>query len=188
MKPIIFLISFILSSVSSQTQAEQANPEHLSRYTEQAHSIEKWRRGTTKRFDTFEQFFLSRGLRAFQRVGYLYDVKKGVILKGQEAVSLFPNLKEVLQNDVTEIILDEKALISFVNINLPAQSHSNYLFLYFDLNVNEQGNYGPSEDPNMRSFLERTVSRRQLAAKLLQAQKTIPWYLIQVPTIGLVPQ
>ena len=71
MKPIIFLVSFLLSIFSSQTQAEQANPEHLSRYTEQAHSIEKWRMGTTKRFDTFEQFFLSRGLRAFQRVGYL---------------------------------------------------------------------------------------------------------------------
>ncbi|MEI8654394.1 hypothetical protein P4S57_17700 [Pseudoalteromonas sp. Hal273] len=37
--------------------AEVNDAKEMIRFTDKANKIEQWRRGTTKRFDTFEQFF-----------------------------------------------------------------------------------------------------------------------------------
>ena len=37
--------------------AEVNDAEEMIRFTDKANKIEQWRRGTTKRFDTFEHFF-----------------------------------------------------------------------------------------------------------------------------------
>jgi hypothetical protein len=108
--------------------AEVNDAEEMIRFTDKANKIEQWRRGTTKRFDTFEQFFLNAGGRAYTGAGYLFDIKNNHWLSYEEAIKVAPDLKYLIVNQEYTINITTEELLAFTNIQVP----TNTLYLYFD--------------------------------------------------------
>ncbi|MEQ3512338.1 hypothetical protein ABMY35_03050 [Pseudoalteromonas sp. BZB3] len=164
------------------------HPDHLIMLTESDKKEELWQQfGTTKRFDIFEIFFISKGLTPAYQVGYIYDKESQVILEFEQAKSLVPAAKAVLSKS-SKIKIKQEELESFLNIKLPT-SHR-YAFFYFDtpLSKANNGKYEFFNSANMRKHLEKGYNRRKFAAHVFKEHRHIPWYLIRIPSVGFVPQ
>ena len=171
--------------------AEVYDAEEIIRFTDKANKIEQWQRGTTKRFDTFEQFFLNAGGHPYTGAGYLFDIKNNHWLSYEEAIKVAPDLNGLLSQQQLNINITTEELLAFTNIQVPANTH--YIYLYFDKPVNAQkktylfaAHY--SSDPEVKKLLIKSYERRKRFALTLQKHATIPWYLIEIPLIGFKPQ
>ena len=73
---------------------------------------------------------------------------------------------------------------------MPESPDVHYIYLYFDDPVEASNNslYAYLRHPESQKFLEKGRARRVLASDLLNEQKNIPGYLIQIPITGLEPQ
>ena len=165
--------------------------EEMIRFTDKANKIEQWRRGTTKRFDTFEQFFLNAGGDPYTGAGYLFDIKNNHWLSYEEAIRVAPDLKDLVVNQELTISITTDELLAFTNIQVPANTR--YVFLYFDRPVDPiKRTYMWaslfSVDPEVEELLIKNYKRRKRFAMTLQKHATIPWYLIEIPLIGFKPQ
>jgi len=181
------LILCVLLTLALPAFATNVHPEHLQVFTDEANKTEQWLRGNTKRFDTFEQFFLTRGHRAYYRTGYIYDLQAERILSYQESLVLNPSFYEIVQQDMKGVDISQQELAAFLNITLP--TNSQYFYFYFDTltEKNGSGRYREADTPRKRDFLIRGMKMRQTAARIMQAHKSIPWYLIHIPFIGYKP-
>ena len=177
--------ALLFSHISSF--AEIQITEEMKSFTDKANKIEQWRRGTTKRFDTFEQFFLNAGGYASYETGYLFDIRNAHWLSYEEAIKVAPDLKSVLNSEQLNINITTEELLAFTNIQIPASAH--YVYLYFDTPTDSKdGTYLYSEGGAFTDSLIRAIKRRKSAALTLQKHATIPWYLIEIPLIGFKPQ
>lgn len=166
--------------------AEIKITEEMKTFTNQANKIEQWQRGTTKRFDTFEQFFLNAGGYASYQTGYLFDIRNAHWLSYEEAIKVAPNLKSVLNSEQLNVNITREEFLAFTNIQVPANTH--YVYLYFDTPTAKDGSYLYSEGGAFTDSLIKAIKRRKNAALTLQKHATIPWYLIEIPLIGFNPQ
>ncbi|MBB1432331.1 hypothetical protein [Pseudoalteromonas sp. SG43-4] len=171
--------------------AEVNDAEEMIRFTDKANKIEQWRRGTTKRFDTFEQFFLNAGGRAYTGAGYLFDIKNNHWLSYEEAIKVAPDLKDLIVNQEYTINITTEELLAFTNIQVP--TNTLYVYLYFDRPVDaKKKTYMFAEqysvDPAVEKLLIKNYERRKRFALTMQKHATIPWYLIEIPLIGFKPQ
>ncbi|MBB1377321.1 hypothetical protein [Pseudoalteromonas sp. SR43-2] len=161
--------------------------EEMKSFTDQANKLEQWQRGTTKRFDTFEQFFLNAGGYATYQTGYLFDIRNTHWLSYEEAIKVAPDLKSVLNNEQLNVNITREEFLAFTNIQVPANAH--YLYLYFDTPTDpKDGTYLYSEGGAFTKLLIEANKRRKSAALTLKKHATIPWYLIEIPLIGFNPQ
>ena len=160
--------------------AEVNDAEEMIRFTDKANKIEQWRRGTTKRFDTFEQFFLNAGGYASYQTGYLFDIRNTHWLSYEEAIKAAPDLKSVLNSEQLNVNITREEFLAFTNIQVPKNAH--YVYLYFDTPTDpEDGTYLYSESGAFTKLLIEANKKRKSAATLLQKNKAIPWYLIEIP-------
>ncbi|MFY8300798.1 hypothetical protein AAEU28_18690 [Pseudoalteromonas sp. SS15] len=187
MKTLLWSSLLLLASAFSAF-ANNVHPQDLIRFTDEQNQIEQWRLGTTKRWDIFEDYFLSKGQKAYQRCGYLYDLESEEILSFENSVLAFPELEPVLTDKNSQFSASHSEIEGTFNIVLPDKKKHKYVYIYIDLSVNKEGNYIFSEDPNMRGFLERGKAHRQKAATILKGLKTIPWYRIAIPFISFKNQ
>jgi hypothetical protein len=182
----LFLISIIFIHPLSFAETEITND--MRYFSVKANEIEQWQRGTTKRFDTFVQFFLQAQGIDYYKAGYLFDLHNVKWLSYDEAINVAPSLKDVLnkQKLTVNITLDE--LITFTNIQLPQKSQ--YVYLYFDMPTAEDGSgrYMFGGDSSFAKLLVEGVQFRKSAALTLQKHGSIPWFLIDVPLVGFKPQ
>ncbi|MEL0640737.1 hypothetical protein V6260_08975 [Pseudoalteromonas aliena] len=161
--------------------------EEMKSFTDQANKVEQWHRGTTKRFDTFEQFFLNAGGHAYTEAGYLFDIKNNHWLSYEEAIKVAPDLKDLVTNQKLTINITTEELLAFTNIQVPENTH--YVFLYFDAPTDpKDGTYLYSEGGAFTDALIKVNKRRKRFALTMQKHATIPWYLIEIPLIGFNPQ
>ena len=181
-------IFFLLYVVSFSTVAHNIHPAELVRFTEEANKAEKWNLGTTNRWDTFEQFFLTRGQKAYYRCGYLYDLKNEKILSGEKTIAIAPDLADVVTMKSDDIDVSTKELEEFLNIGLPSITQHHYVYLYFDIPVRENGDYEFSDNPDFREHLVKAKTHREKAARVLSAHQDIPKYRIAIPLTGFKSQ
>ena len=181
------LILCVLLTLALPAFATNVHPEHLQVFTDEANKTEQWLRGNTKRFDTFEQFFLTRDHDPYYRTGYIYDMHNERILSYQESLALSPTFDAIVQRFMKGIDIPKRELVAFLNITPP--TNGQYFYFYFDslTQKNGSGRYLWADNPDERGFLVRGMEKRQKAAHIMQAHKSIPWYLIHIPFIGYKP-
>ncbi|GEB72606.1 hypothetical protein PC2016_3543 [Pseudoalteromonas carrageenovora] len=167
--------------------AEIQITEEMKSFTDKANKVEQWQLGTTKRFDTFEQFFLNAGGDAYYQTGYIFDIESEHWLSYEEAIKVAPDLNGVLSQQQLNINITTEELLAYTNIQVPANAH--YVYLYFDTPTDpKDGTYLYSEGGAFTKLLIEANKRRKSAALTLQKHATIPWYLIEIPLIGFNPQ
>ena len=181
----ILLASLLFAHTTSY--ADVPLTKEMKSFTAQDNKLEQWQRGTTKRFDTFEQFFLNAGGYATYQTGYLFDIRNTHWLSYEEAIKVAPDLKSVLNNEQLNVNITREEFLAFTNIQVPANAH--YVYLYFDTPTDpKDGTYLYSEGGAFTKLLIEANKRRKSAALTLQKHATIPWYLIEIPLIGFNPQ
>jgi|TARA_R100001244_G_scaffold132046_1_gene106716 hypothetical protein len=166
--------------------AEVNDAEKMTHFTDKANKIEQWLRGTTKRFDTFEQFFLNAGGYASYETGYIFDIESEHWLSYEEAIKIAPDLKSILNSEQLNVNITREEFLAFTNIQVPTNTH--YVYLYFDTPTAKDGSYLYSEGGAFTDSLIKAIKRRKSAALTLKKHATIPWYLIEIPLIGFNPQ
>ena len=187
MKTLLWSCLLLLASAFS-VFANNVHPQDLIRFTDEQNKIEQWRLGTTKRWDTFEQYFLKKGQKAFYRCGYLYDLESEEVLSHDNAISIYEEIEPVLIDQNSQFSASHSEIEDTFNIALPDKKKHKYVFIYFDLPVKKNGNYEFSDNPNFRKYLEKAQAHRQKAATILKGLKTVPWYRIEIPLIGFKNQ
>ena len=90
--------------------AEVNDAEKMTHFTDKANKIEQWLRGTTKRFDTFEQFFLNAGGYASYETGYIFDIESEHWLSYEEAIKIAPDLKSILNSEQLNVNITREEL------------------------------------------------------------------------------
>ncbi|TMO54385.1 hypothetical protein [Pseudoalteromonas phenolica] len=181
------LILWVLLALSIPAFASNVHPEHLQVFTDEANKTEQWQRGNTKRFDTFEQFFLTRDHDPYYRTGYIYDMHNERVLSYQESLAINPSFEAITIDESKGFNIPKQELVAFLNITPPTSGQ--YFYFYFDslTQKNGSGRYLWADNPDRRGFLVRGMEKRQKAARIMQAHKSIPWYLIHIPFIGYKP-
>ena len=162
-------------------------PKHLLGISKEDIRNEGWRVGTTKRFDTFEDFFSKHDMHAVYRTGYLYDISAEKIVAYQEAIKKFTALDGVLFNRGLEIKVSKADFITLTNIEFPESSDVHYLYFYFDNPFQENSDtlFSYINHPKLQEELQKSRERRINAANVLKQQRTIPWYLVKIPKVGI---
>lgn len=179
------LLAFLLTFLGMSTGIQA---REIDKFTEQQNQNEKWFLGTTKRFDTFQTFFLERGGQALFQRGYLYDLKTESWLSFSEAKKVAAELAPILNQQDIQVELSKSALVEFVNINLtPAKR---YALLFFDTPIEADGTYYYTGFDNdvYKGLLTKGYEMRKLAATLVKQSEEITGYLIQIPIVGHKPQ
>lgn len=160
----------------------------IDKFTDQQNQNENWLLGTTKRFDTFQSFFLERGGQAIFQRGYLYDLEKENWLSFAEAKEVAAALTPILNQEDILVDISKAALVEFVNIDL--SNAKRYALLFFDTPIEADGTYmfvGADNDA-FNGLLRAGFEKRKLAAKLVRNHSDITGYLIQIPKVGYKPQ
>ncbi|MEC8328227.1 MAG: hypothetical protein VX100_19365 [Pseudomonadota bacterium] len=178
---IALLVTFLCMSTGT-------NAREIDRFTEQQNQSENWLLGTTKRFDTFQSFFLERGGEAVFQSGYLYDLEKENWLSFAEAKEVAAELTPILNQEDILVDISKAALVEFVNIDL--SNSKRYALLFFDTPIEADGTYmfvGADNDV-FNVLLRAGFEKRKLAANLIKKNIDVTGYLIQIPKVGYKPQ
>ena len=181
------LFIFWLSIFCSPVYGDDNIPQHLLGVSKEDIKNEGWRVGTTKRYDTFEQFFKKYENKPSYRSGYVYDLLNYKFLSSEDAIKAVPKLKQVISKRKSEMSVSAKELVEFAHIKLPESPDVRYIYLYFDEPF-EEGNdslYAYIRHSESHKYLEQGRARRVLASELLKQQKNIPGYLVKIPITGI---
>ena len=163
---IALLVTFLCMSIGT-------NAREIDGFTEQQNQSENWLLGTTKRFDTFQAFFLERGGEAVFQSGYLYDLEKENWLSFAEAKEVAAELTPILNQEDILVDISKAALVDFVNIDL--SNSKRYALLFFDTPIEADGTYMFVGADKMR-FKRPVVPGDQLTLKAtILAEKRGIW-------------
>ncbi|TLX46005.1 hypothetical protein C1E24_15930 [Pseudoalteromonas phenolica] len=161
---------------------------YASTFTDEDNKTEQWQLGTTKRFDTFQNFFLKYGSDAYFRTAYLYDLEKQQWLSYEDAKSLKPALQPILNVQYMDVKLTLAEVVSFTNVDI--RDAKRYALFFFDTPIDTGNNneYLFAGNEVFAKQLKKSIEMRKLAAKLVKQQHDVTGYLIQIPLIGYKPQ
>ncbi|WP_448546674.1 hypothetical protein [Thalassotalea fusca] len=170
------LTAWIFSCVSYATEVL---PQNQWRAETRVNSAENWRIASPKRFDIVENFFLKHDCSFVMVRAYIYDSKKQHWLTYDEAISAFPEMKEILTTQSCDIPINNEQLTEILQLELPQKP--GYIMLYFDFNH--------SHKDGTWTIFNEGQKKRYLAMRSLAATfNEIPRYLVRTPDIGFKPQ
>jgi len=174
-----FLLAFAYGLFVGKSIANDVLPQNQWLAETRANPSENWRIASPKRFDIVEDFFLKHGCRFVKVRAYIYDSNKEHWLTYDEAISAFPEMKEILTTQSCDIPIKNEQLTEILQLELPQKP--GYIMLYFD--------FTHSHKDGTWTIFNEGQKKRYLAMRSLAATfNEIPRYLVRTPDIGLKPQ